>query len=50
MTLAVAGFALVYFVLFPTSSPKPLSLSTSAVAVPVSSSGPLAGRWAIASG
>ncbi len=50
VALAVAGFAVVYFVLFPTSSPKPLSLSKSAVAVPVSSSGGLAGRWAIATG
>ena len=48
--LAVAGFAVVYFVIFPTSSPKPLSLSKSAVAVPVSSSGRLAGRWTIATG
>ena len=44
VALAVAGFAVVYFVAFPTSSPKPLSLSTSAVTVPVSSSGGLAGR------
>ena len=50
VALAVAGFAVVYFVVFPTSSTKPLSLSTSAVTVPISSSGGLAGQWTIASG
>ncbi len=47
---AVVGFALVYFLLFPTSSPKPFSLTTSNVATPVSAGTPTTGRWTIASG
>ncbi len=50
MLVALGLFAFVYFVLFPTSSPKPLSLSASSVAVPVSSSASLRGRWTIAAG
>ena len=50
LALAAGAFAVVYFVLFPTSSPKPLTLSKSAAVVPVSSSAGLAGRWTIASG
>ncbi len=46
----VAAFAVVYFVIFPTSSPKPLSLGRSAAVVPVSSSDRLAGQLTIASG
>jgi polyisoprenoid-binding protein YceI len=48
--LAVAGFAFVYFVLFPTSSPKPFSLTTPAAVAPVSSGTGFAGRWTIATG
>ncbi|MBV8735419.1 MAG: YceI family protein [Solirubrobacterales bacterium] len=50
VVVALGGFGFIYFVLFPTSSPKPFSLSTSRVAVPVSSSTELAGRWTVAAG
>ena len=50
VVVAVAGFAFIYFVLFPTSSPKPFSLTATAAAVPVSSSTRFAGRWTIAAG
>jgi polyisoprenoid-binding protein YceI len=57
VVLAVVVFALVYFVLFPTSSPKRFSLSTtsgsttgSTNTAPISSATKLAGRWTIASG
>ncbi|HTX29830.1 MAG TPA: YceI family protein [Solirubrobacteraceae bacterium] len=50
LALVVAAFLVIYFVIFPTSSPRPLSLSSSAASVPVSSGGRLAGRWTIASG
>jgi len=46
----VAGFALVYFVIFPTSSPAPFALTTSARSTPVRSVSQLAGRWTIAAG
>jgi polyisoprenoid-binding protein YceI len=46
----VIGLALVYFLLFPTSSPKPFSLVTSRVAVPVSAGTELGGNWTIATG
>jgi polyisoprenoid-binding protein YceI len=48
--LACAVFALVYFVLFPTSSPKRFSLSPSTAATPVASGTTLAGSWRIANG
>jgi polyisoprenoid-binding protein YceI len=48
--VAVVGFLLIYFVLFPTSSPKPLSLSSSVATAPVSSGTTFAGRWTIATG
>jgi polyisoprenoid-binding protein YceI len=48
--VAVVGFLLIYFVLFPTSSPKPLSLSSSVAAAPVSAGTTFAGRWTIAAG
>jgi hypothetical protein len=47
---AVVAFALVYFVLFPTSSPKPLSLASSTSATPITPGTQLAGRWKIATG
>jgi polyisoprenoid-binding protein YceI len=50
LAIAVAGFAFVYFVLFPTSSPKPFSLAAAKATTTVSSSTTLAGRWEIASG
>ncbi|HXW59722.1 MAG TPA: YceI family protein [Solirubrobacteraceae bacterium] len=55
LAVAAIAFLLVYFVVFPTSSPKPFSLSTStgtttrAGATTVSPAS-LAGRWEIASG
>jgi hypothetical protein len=48
--VALVGFAVVYFVLLPTSSPKPFKLSPSAVAAASSSTGSLGGRWQIAGG
>ena len=50
VVVAVAGFLFVYFVLFPTSAPKPFSLTSSAAVVPVSTSTRLGGRWSIAAG
>jgi len=50
LLVAVAGLAFIYFVLFPTSAPKPFKLTTSQHATPVSSRTSLAGRWTIASG
>ena len=47
---AVVAFVLVYFVLFPTSSPKPLSLASSTTAAPISPGTQLAGQWKIATG
>ncbi len=55
-TLIVVGFLLVYFVVFPTSSPKPFKLATSTVS---STSGPSSasvstvsagGRWSVTTG
>jgi polyisoprenoid-binding protein YceI len=54
----LAAVALVYFVIFPTSSPKPFSLTTSSSAssssatsqAGASSAAQLAGRWTIGSG
>jgi polyisoprenoid-binding protein YceI len=46
----VAGFAFIYFVLFPTSSPKPFSLTSSAAVTPVSTGTRFGGRWTIATG
>jgi polyisoprenoid-binding protein YceI len=50
LVVAVAGLAFIYFVLFPTSSPKPFNLKASQHATPVSSSTSLTGTWTIASG
>jgi polyisoprenoid-binding protein YceI len=52
VVLAAGGFAFIYFVLFPTSSPKPFSLTpaTTTAAAPVSAGTTLAGRWEIAAG
>ena len=66
VVLVVAAIALVYFVIFPTSSPKPFSLTTSTSSASSSSSSSssssasgqagagsaaqLAGRWTIGSG
>jgi polyisoprenoid-binding protein YceI len=54
-TLIVAIFLLVYFVIFPTSSPKPFKLATSATSPATTSSasvssGSVAGRWSVATG
>ena len=50
VVVAVAGFLFIYFVLFPTSSPKPFSLTSSASGAPVSANTRFAGRWTIATG
>ena len=60
VVLIVAVVALVYFVIFPTSSPKPFSLTTSSSTsssslsasgqAGVSSAAQLAGRWTVGSG
>lgn len=50
LVVAVAGLAFIYFVLFPTSSPKPFQLAVSKHATPVSSGTSLAGMWTIAPG
>lgn len=49
IAVAVAAFLVVYFAVFPTSSPKPLALSASA-GVPVNAGTRLTGRWTIAPG
>jgi polyisoprenoid-binding protein YceI len=51
VAVAVGGFAFVYLVLFPTSSPKPFALTSSPkVAAPVRSGAQLAGTWTIVAG
>jgi polyisoprenoid-binding protein YceI len=50
VTVAVAGFAFIYFVLFPTSSPPSFSLKAPRTVVPLSSDAAVVGRWTIASG
>ena len=50
LLVAVAGLAFIYFVLFPTSSPKPFKLKASLHATPVNSGTSLTGTWTIASG
>ncbi len=54
VVVGVGGFAFVYFVLFPTSSPPKLSLTASssseAAQTAVTSATPVAGTWKIASG
>jgi polyisoprenoid-binding protein YceI len=58
VSLLIAAFLLIYFVVFPTSSPKPFTLSTSAVATSSSTAaaaGPtsvteLTGHWKLVSG
>jgi polyisoprenoid-binding protein YceI len=56
VVVVIAGVALVYFVIFPTSSPKPFSLTTSSSSssassqAGVSSAAQLAGHWTIGSG
>jgi polyisoprenoid-binding protein YceI len=60
VVLVVAAGALVYFVIFPTSSPKPFSLTTSSSSSAssssagsqegVSSAAQVAGRWTVGSG
>ena len=48
--VVLAACALIYFVIFPTSSPKPFTLTASTKTTPVSSGTQLAGRWTIAAG
>ncbi len=50
VALAVAGAALIYFVIFPTSSPKPFALAATTTSTPVGSASTLAGNWTIATG
>jgi polyisoprenoid-binding protein YceI len=50
LLVAIAGLAFIYFVLFPTSSPKPFRLQGSRHGTPVSSDTSLTGKWTIASG
>ena len=50
VALVVAAAALIYFVIFPTSSPKPFALASTTSAKPVGSVSVLAGSWTIASG
>jgi hypothetical protein len=50
VAVAVIGLALIYFVLFPTSSPKPLALSASTAATPITAGTRLTGTWTIAAG
>jgi polyisoprenoid-binding protein YceI len=48
--VVVAAFALIYFVIFPTSSPKPFALAASTKTTPVTPGTRLTGRWTIAAG
>jgi polyisoprenoid-binding protein YceI len=50
LTVALAGFAFIYFVLFPTSSPPAFKLKAAKPVVPLGSAAALAGRWTIAPG
>jgi polyisoprenoid-binding protein YceI len=54
VAVAVIAFLLIYFVIFPTSSPAPFSLttktSTTKPRTPAGSAGQLSGHWTIASG
>ncbi len=50
LIVAIAGLAFIYFVLFPTSSPKPFKLTASGHTTPVPSGTSLTGTWTIASG
>jgi polyisoprenoid-binding protein YceI len=50
VAVAVGGFAFIYFVLFPTSSPPAFSIGSKQHAVPVGTGGGIVGRWTIAPG
>jgi polyisoprenoid-binding protein YceI len=50
LVLAAAAFLLVYFVLFPTSSPKPFSLSTSTAGTAVGAGTRFGGSWKVVAG
>jgi polyisoprenoid-binding protein YceI len=50
VAVAIGGFAFIYFVLFPTSSPPAFSLGSKHHAVAVGSGSGLVGRWTIAPG
>jgi polyisoprenoid-binding protein YceI len=50
VAVVLAGAAVIYFVIFPTSSPKPFALSTTTVSSPVGSASALAGDWTIGAG
>jgi hypothetical protein len=49
-TAAIGAAAFVYFVLFPTSSPKPFGLPSAKTATPLGSAASVEGRWTIATG
>ncbi len=50
VVIVLAGFAFIYFVLFPTSSPPRLHLPGTTNATPVASGTSLTGAWTIANG
>ena len=50
VVLVVAAGAFIYFVLFPTSSPKRLTITNAKVATPVSANVKLTGHWTIGAG
>lgn len=50
VAIALGAAAFVYFVLFPTSSPKPFGLSPGKTATALSSAAAVEGRWTIAPG
>jgi polyisoprenoid-binding protein YceI len=54
LALAVAAFLIIYFVIFPTSSPKPFKLTpaktTASTATSTATIGDLSGEWTIAQG
>jgi polyisoprenoid-binding protein YceI len=50
LVVAIAGLAFIYFVLFPTSSPKPFKLTASQHTTPAPPTTSLKGTWTIASG
>lgn len=50
VVVVVVGFAVIYFLVFPTSSPKPLCLTAAKGTTAVSSTTGLAGTWTIGSG
>jgi len=50
LVVAAGAFAVVYFLLLPTSSPKRFQAASPKAAAPLASGAPLAGRWTVAGG